>query len=179
MKEKIAVVVLVLISILLIATYIPIKKAVHVSENEDEVPYRKSIFRWYIKGEKSDFGILETSDALDRPRWKYSGSNYVGEDDSYNGIPLYYTVEENDPLQRLNSSFNPQKVKNCFAIKYYNRRGDVPADLKDGYFETSIVITDWVPVYPIRRSGWLASKLLPKGYLTIWDFIAVPTGRFC
>ena len=172
MKEKIAIVALVLISILLIATYIPVKMAVHVSEKENEVPYRKSIFRWYVKGEKSDYGILETSDALDRPRWKYSGTNYIGDHEKYYDIPLHYVVIGKDPLCKLNANFDPQRVQNYFAVKYWDLDGDdVPATLKDGYCEVNIMITDWTPIYPIRRSGWLADHILPKRYLTIWDFI--------
>ena len=34
-----------------------------------------------------------------------------------------------------------------------------------------IVIYDGTPIYPIQRSGTLANLLLPKSYLTIWDFI--------
>lgn len=171
MKEKLAVVVLVLISVLLLVTYFPVKRAVHVSENEDEVRYRKSIFRWYHTGEKDDYGILETSADLDRPIWKYSGNNYIGEHAEYNDMPFYYVVKENDPLLRLNSNFDPDKVKNYFAIKFWSIYGDDPAEWKDGYREDTIVITDWTLIYPIQRSGWLASRLLPKTYLTIWDFI--------
>ena len=171
MKEKTAVGVFVLILFLLLATYIPVKRAVYVSENEDEVKYEKSIFRWYDKGEKADHRILETSAILERPKWKHSGYNFVGEDDQCHDIPVYCVIEGKDPLFRLNSNFDPQRVKNYFAVKYWNVAGDVPAEMKDGYREATIVITGWVPVYPIQRSGWLASRLLPKSYLTIWDFI--------
>ena len=40
-----------------------------------------------------------------------------------------------------------------------------------GYYEQRIFITDWAPIYPIQRSRWLASRILPKDYLVIRDFI--------
>ena len=74
---------------------------------------------------------------------------------------------------KLNSSFNPCKVKNYFAITYETLEWleEGRGKRKEGYYEVPIIIYNWTPVYPIQRSGTLASKLLPKGYLTIWDFI--------
>jgi hypothetical protein len=169
------------VAVLIAIGYIPIKHAVYADESiiylEEigELRFTKYFGRtslnWYNNGKKyNNRRIVETTSIDGVPKLKESGISYIGQLVDRKSV-LYFEVQKNSPLERLNCNFDPSKVKNYYAIKYYALNGDNPAEWKDGYYEKEIVITDWVPVYPIQRSGWLASKLLPKSYLTIWDYI--------
>ncbi len=160
------------VAILIVVGYIPVKHTVYAEKNDDRRDTKYGLFAWYEK-EIDDSGcIIETSSLSDRPKLKESGINYIGEDDA-NYTPVYYEAQGKSPILKLNSNFDADKVKNYFAIRYFDcywlEEGQ--GEMKDGYYIQPIVIKDWAPVYPIKRSGWLASKLLPKSYLTIWDYI--------
>lgn len=163
--------------------YIPIKCAVYADKDtiyaydngemtlmERRKYSRHTVVEWYEKEKYNIANIVEAVMLADRPKLKLSGTNYIGHVADWNPA-LYFEVQDNSPIERLNANFDPGKVKNYYAIKYWSIYGDDPAEWKDGYLEDTIVITDWTPIYPIQRSGWLASRLLPKSYLTIWDFI--------
>ncbi len=167
--KKIVIVCLVLIGIVLLWTlgFVPVKYAVY--ESGKKTNPNKMITFWYLSGKQSyDSNILEYVNELNRPHWKLSGSDVVGEDAEYNNTPVYFREYWNSPLWWLNSNFNPQKVKNYYAVKYDPIN---ESERKENHFEQAIVIVDWAPIYPIQRSGWLANKLLPKDRLVIWDFI--------
>ena len=178
MKKKILFPMLSVATVLLFLSFMPIKKAVYVDKKDENGERANSVYQWYIQGKNWDIlnsTIIEYSDENTtdpcRALLKATSSNYIGEYDEYHEIPLYFSAVGDTFFSKLYSRFAISKVKNFFAIKYYDVNGDEPAELKNGHLEKEIVITDWVPIYPIQRSGWLASRLLPKSYLTIWDFI--------
>ena len=171
----------IVIALLIAIGFIPVKRAVYADEDtvyleeNRELRFTKywgrTSLNWYNNGKKyNDRRIVETTTIDDLPKLKESGISYIGQLVDRTPV-LYFEVQKNSPLKQLNSNFDPDKVKNYFAIKFWSIYGDDPAEWKDGYLEDTIVITDWVPVYPIQRSGWLASRILPKDYLVIWDFI--------
>ena len=157
--------------------FIPVKRAVY-ADKDDERRYEKygaeySLYFWYNKEIDDSRDIIETSNLIGRPNLKESGTSYIGEHDEYYDTPVYYEILENSPLSWLNTNFNPDKVKNYFAIRYYDLYWieEKQGEMREGYYNQPIVIKDWTPTYPIQRSGWLASRILPKDYLVIWDFI--------
>ena len=170
----------IVIALLIAIRFIPVKRAVYadketvIADENGELKFTKYEGRtaadWFINN-KDDSRIVEAVIFDDRAMLKRSGTSYIGEHGEYYNVPVYYEVRENSPLSWLNANFNPDKVKNYFAIRYWSINGDEAIKIKDGYREREIVITDWTPTYPIQRSGWLASRILPKDYLVIWDFI--------
>ncbi len=167
----------IVIALLIAIGFIPVKRAVY-ADKDDERRYEKygaeySLYFWYNKEIDDSRDIIETSDLIGRPNLKESGTSYIGEYDEYYDTPVYYEVRENSPLSWLNTNFNPDKVKNYFAIRYYDLYWieEKQGEMREGYYNQPIVIKDWTPTYPIQRSGWLASRILPKDYLVIWDFI--------
>ena len=173
------------IAITLIAIgFIPVKRAVYADKETvfpDENGELKFIAKyeghtavdWFRKNIKDDSRIVEAVIFDDRAMLKQSGRSYIGEHDEYYDTPVYYEILENSPLSWLNTNFNPDKVKNYFAIRYYDLYWieEKQGEMREGYYNQPIVIKDWTPTYPIQRSGWLASRILPKDYLVIWDFI--------
>ena len=164
--------------ILMAISYIPVKKAVY-ADKDDERRYSKiGVLEWYDKKIDNMGRIVETSDWADGSKLKRSGTNYIGDyaDETliYYETGTYeyegYVVKNRSPLVKLNNSFDPSKVKNYFAI-IYEWADWVDGEKGAGYYVVPIYILDWAPVYPIQRSGTLANLLLPKSYLTIWDFI--------
>ena len=167
MKKEMIFILLVSIVLTVVLGFVPVKRAEFESGGkarpEDTVAF------WYLSGKQSyDSNILEYVDEPNRPHWKLSGSDIVGEDVEYNDTPVYYRVWWNSPLWLLNSWFSPKEAENYFAVKYYPIQ---ESEWKEDHYERTILIENWVPIYPIRRSGWLANKLLPEEYLTLWDFI--------
>ncbi len=167
----------IVIALLIAIGFIPVKRAVY-ADKDDERRYEKygaeySLYFWYNKEIDDSRDIIETSDLIGRPNLKESGTSYIGEYDEYYDTPVYYEILENSPLSWLNTNFNPDKVKNYFAIRYYDLYWieEKQGEMREGYYNQPIVIKDWTPTYPIQRSGWLASRILPKDYLVIWDFI--------
>ncbi len=181
MKKWIIFASLFFVVVLLIFSFVPIKMSVYADKDDtrryqriqDEekgliIVNNRSVLCWFTKGTKADnLGIIAFSDRNDRPKWLNIGKNYIGdvfEYEDYNQV--YYRIENNPIL--LNQWFYPSGGNNSFAIKYLDLE---ESEKKQGYYEQRIFITDWVPTYPIQRSGWLASRILPKDYLVIWDFI--------
>ena len=187
-KEMILHLILFAVVILVAISYFPVKKAVYADavyadENDERFYSKQSVLYWFDRGKnfKNMSRIVETSSLVDRPKLIRSGRNYIG--DYASETPVYYEVrifkdqgyeiEGKSPLLELNSSFDPCKVKNYFAISYEELYWleDEQSEQEEEYIVVPIVIMDWAPAYPIQRSGTLASILLPKRYLTIWDFI--------
>lgn len=152
--------------------FIPVKYAVYADKDDErKVAWgsKQSLYYWNVEGKRANnLDVVATSSIPKRPSIKLSGWNYIGQHEEHYDVPVYYKVWWNSPLWWLNSNFDPKKAYNCFAIKYTELNGGRE---KDGYFLQSIMIDDWTPAYPIRRSGWLASRLLPDDRLVIWDFI--------
>lgn len=152
--------------------FLPVKHAVYADKNDERRllwDSKQSLTYWFHKGKKAhNIDIIETSRIMDRSKFKLSGHNYVGEYNEFYDTPVYFKVYWNSPLWCLNSGFAPDNAHNCFAIKYTEINNGTT---KENYYEQPIIIDDWAPIYPIRRSGWLANKLLPEEYLTLWDFI--------
>ena len=165
--------------ILTAISYFPVKKAVYADKNDERRYSKHGVLEWYDRESEHDRCIIEISDLVDRPELKESGLNYVGQFDVAE-VPIYYetgtferegyVVQNRSPLVALNAGFDPSKVKNYFAIKF-EWADWVDGEKGDGYYVVPIYILEWTPVYPIQRSGTLANLLLPKSYLTIWDFI--------
>lgn len=186
-KRMILRLVLVVVAILIAISYFPVKKAVYadaeyVDENDEKSDSKQSILYWVNNNKewKHRSCIVETSALVDRPELKESGLYYIGEYDAYEPPTYYdaqgfefqgYQVRGTSPLLKLNSSFDPSKVQNYFAIMYEDFYEAGLGEMKEDYYELPLIIYDWTPIYPIQRSGTLANLLLPKGYLTIWDFI--------
>ena len=172
------------VAILIAISYIPVKRAVYadaeyVDENDERSDSKQSILYWVNNNKewKHRSCIVETSALVDRPELKESGLYYIGEYEDgiyYNaqGFEFQgYQVRGTSPLLKLNSSFDPSKVQNYFAIMYEDFYEAGLGEMKEDYYELPLIIYDWTPIYPIQRSGTLAKLLLPKSYLTIWDFI--------
>ena len=167
--------------ILIAISFFPVKIAVYAGENEERTNSILGVSEWYWRvGDDHRDCFIETSGLVDRPKLKESGVNYIGDRDA-SKTPVYYDAQGlvfqgieypgTSPLLKLNSGFDPCKVKNYFAITYEDFYEEGLGEMKEGYYELPIIIYNWTPVYPIQRSGTLARILLPKGYLTIWDFI--------
>lgn len=186
-KEMIFRLILFLATILIAISYFPIKKAVYADavyadENDARINSKQNVLYWFNYKTRDDYNrcIIETSGFVDHPELKETGWSYIGEFDAHE-IPTYYNaqgfefqghkIRGTSPLIKLNSSFDPIKVKNYFAIKYESFYEQGLGEMKEGYYVVPIIIYDWTPIYPIQRSGTLANLLLPKSYLTIWDFI--------
>ena len=167
----------IVIALLIAIGFIPVKRAVY-ADKDDERRYTKygeerALGYWFNKEKADNKRIVEAVIFDDRAMLKRSGTSYIGEYDEYYDTPVYYEILENSPLSWLNTNFNPDKVKNYFAIRYYDLYWieEKQGEMREGYYNQPIVIKDWTPTYPIQRSGWLASRILPKDYLVIWDFI--------
>ena len=82
------------------------------------------------------------------------------------------TKVEDNPLFQLNSNFDPQQADNVYILLLRTWENALQKNVISGtrrlYHEE---ISYWNIAYPIQRKGRLASALLPKGWLTIWDFI--------
>ena len=166
--------------ILIAISFFPVKLAVYADENDERSYLKQGVLLWRRSPNRIEDSlcIVETSGSLDRPKLKKAGWTFIG--DNPLDPSIYYitrTIEDDgyiaqgkSPLLELNSNFDPCKAKNFFAITYEEAYW-IEGEKKEGDYLVPIIIYDWTPVYPIRRSGTLASKLLPKGYLTIWDFI--------
>ena len=173
----------IVIALLIAIGFIPVKRAVYadketvIADEKGELKFTKYEGRtaadWFIKNIKDESSVVEAVIFDDRAMLKRSGTSYIGEYDEYYDTPVYYEILENSPLSWLNTNFNPDKVKNYFAIRYYDLYWieEKQGEMREGYYNQPIVIKDWTPTYPIQRSGWLASRILPKDYLVIWDFI--------
>ena len=166
--------------ILMAISYIPVKKAVYADKDDERSRSKQGIFYWKEKVWADHMEcIIETTDLADCPKLKKSGWRYIREDDADETLIYFetgtyeyegYVVKNRSPLVKLNNSFDPSKVKNYFAITYEEAYW-LDGEEGDGYYVVPIYIFEWTPIYPIQRSGTLANLLLPKSYLTIWDFI--------
>lgn len=169
-----------IIVILLAISYYPVKIAVYADKDDEKRFSKQGVFKWYNKVWEDHMEcILKTSSLTDRPKLKWFGVNYIGESE-VSKLPVYFEAQKHEtregkihgksPLLELNSNFDPGKTENYFAITYEGAYW-IEGEEKEDYYIVPIVIYNWTPVYPIQRSGTLARLLLPKGYLTIWDFI--------
>ncbi len=128
--------------------FIPVKYAVYADKDTINAYYngkltskeRRKYFghtieNWLDKGGKYNSAkIVETIVLNGRLKLKRSGIKYIGDID-HSAPLLYFEVQNKSPFKRLNSSFDPSKVKNYYVIKYYALNGDDPAEWKDGYYE--------------------------------------------
>ena len=178
-KRMILRLVLFVVAILIAISYIPVKKAVYADKDDERRYSKQGVLEWFNNNKewKHRSCIVETSSIVGHPDLKASGLNHIGEYE--NGI--YYNaqgfefqghnIQGTSPFLKLNASFDPSKVQNYFAIMFEDFYEAGLGERKEGYYELPLIIYDWAPVYPIQRSGTLANLLLPKSYLTIWDFI--------
>lgn len=168
-----------IVVILLAVSYFPVKMAVYADKDDEKRFSNQGVLDWYFYDSEHMKCILETSDLTDRPKLRQSGVKYIGDRDS-SILPAYYAAQEfkaqghyvpaTSPLLKLNSNFDPSRVTNFFAVTYEEVYW-LDIEEKEDCYIVPIRIYQWTPVYPIQRSGTLARMLLPKGYLTIWDFI--------
>ncbi len=149
MKKRTIILLLMCIVIILIGIgFIPVKYAVYADKDTINAYYngkltskeRRKYFghtieNWLDKGGKYNSAkIVETIVLNGRLKLKRSGIKYIGDID-HSAPLLYFEVQNKSPFKRLNSSFDPSKVKNYYVIKYYALNGDDPAEWKDGYYE--------------------------------------------
>ena len=178
-KRMILRLVLFVVAILIAISYIPVKKAVYADKDDERRYSKQGVLEWFNNNKewKHRSCIVETSSIVGHPDLKVSGINYLGEYEDgiyYNaqGFEFQgYNIQGTSPLLKLNSCFDPSKVQNYFAIMFEDFYEAGLGEMKEDYYELPLIIYEWTPIYPIQRSGTLANLLLPKSYLTIWDFI--------
>lgn len=180
-KRMILNVIIGIVVILIAISFFPVKLAVYADENDERTQSKLGILSWNEKVWDDHMEcIIETSELEDRPKLRRAGWHYIGDSDEGKNRVYYnaqgfefegYIVQGTSPLIKLNFNFDPCKVKNYFAVTYESFYEEGLGEIKEGYYELPIIIYNWAPVYPIQRSGTLANLLLPKRYLTVWDFI--------
>ena len=157
---------LVLVIILIVLDFIPIKKAINI-DSDDLTKYKNNESqKLYI------VDYVQVTDSI----WEVIGDE-KGVRKLQDGVVMYLAepLQGKDPLKELNYAF--QKVyepqaqngfvfigKEVRTIVEGGNNGD-PKDLM-----VHFQIDDWRIIYPIRRDS-IRDIYAPKSYLTVYDFI--------
>lgn len=162
-----------IMAIVLILSYFPVKIACHVDTN---------MFSYWLK--KKDRGnesaglmyICKYVEEVDA-NWKAVGDSsglFCEQTESEEGeIYICSNIErEDNPFLHLNSSFDPHVTDNTYVLFLVwcpvEGKESVVFGSRRLFYEK---ITHWDIAYPIKRQSKFAIAMLPKGWLTIWDFI--------
>jgi hypothetical protein len=159
-REKVIRILEVILVILLLADFIPIKMAVNIQKDDlKKLVSDKSSDKLYICEHTQVTGSiwLAIGDEEGERELLDKGSIYLAD-------PL----KGKDPLRSLNKSFVPYYTFNDYI--FIGKQGNQVNEGDD--LTIDFHVDEWKIVYPIKRNS-IRDIYAPKSYLTLYDFIKI------